>query len=55
MGIGRPEDKDNIVDYVLSPFDQEDSGLINETIEQAVRTLEAALEELYERSKSTED
>ena len=55
VGIGRPEDKDDIVDYVLSPFDQEDSGLINETIEQAVRTLEAALEELYERSKSTED
>ena len=55
VGIGRPEDKDDIVDYVLSPFDQEDSGLINETMEQAVRALEAALEELYKRSKSTED
>ena len=55
VGIGRPEDKDDIVDYVLSPFDQEDSGLINETMEQAVLTLEAALEELYKRSKSTED
>jgi PTH1 family peptidyl-tRNA hydrolase len=55
VGIGRPEDKDDIVDYVLSPFGQEDSGLINETLEQAVLTLEAALEELYKRSKSTED
>ena len=55
VGIGRPEDKDDIVDYVLSPFGQEDSGLINETMEQAVLTLEAALEELYKRSKSTED
>ncbi len=55
VGIGRPEDKDDIVDYVLSPFDEEDSGLINETIEQAVQTVEAALEELNKRSKSTED
>jgi peptidyl-tRNA hydrolase, PTH1 family len=55
VGIGRPEDKDDIVDYVLSPFDEEDSGLINETMEQAVQTVEAALEELNKRSKSTED
>ena len=55
VGIGRPEDKDDIVDYVLSPFGQEDSGLINEAMEQAVLTLEAALEEIYKRSKSTED
>jgi PTH1 family peptidyl-tRNA hydrolase len=55
VGIGRPEDKDDIVDYVLSPFAEEDSGLINETIEQAMRTVEAALQELNKRSKSTED
>ena len=55
VGIGRPEDKDDIVDYVLSPFDQKDSDLINETMEQAVQTIEAALEDLYKRSKSTED
>lgn len=54
VGIGRPEDKDDIVDYVLSPFDEEDSGLINETIEQAAQTVEAALKELNKR-KSTED
>lgn len=55
VGIGRPEDKDDIVDYVLSPFDEEDSSLINETMEQAVQTIEAALEEINKRPKSTED
>jgi peptidyl-tRNA hydrolase, PTH1 family len=54
VGIGRPEDKDGIVDYVLSPFDAEDSGLINETMEQAVQAVEATLKELNKR-KSTED
>ena len=54
VGIGRPEDKDDIVDYVLSPFDDEDSGLLNEVMEQAVQTVEAALKELN-KDKSTED
>lgn len=54
VGIGRPEDKDDIVDYVLSPFEAQDSGLINETIEQAVQAVEAALKEINKRSKSTE-
>jgi peptidyl-tRNA hydrolase, PTH1 family len=55
VGIGRPEDKDDIVDYVLSPFDKEDSGLINETIEQAVQTVEAVLEELNNLSEYWKD
>ena len=55
VGIGRPEDKDDIVDYVLSPFDEEDSGLLNKVMEQAVQTVEMALKELNKRSKSTED
>ncbi len=46
IGIGRPEDKDDIVDYVLSPFGAEDSGLLNEVIEQAVQTVEVALKEI---------
>ena len=54
VGIGRPEDKDDIVDCVLSPFDKEDSGLLNEAMEQAVQTVEAALKELN-KEKSTED
>ena len=55
VGIGRPEDKDDIVDYVLSPFDEEDSGLLNKVMEQAVQTVEVALKELNKRSKSTDD
>ena len=46
VGIGRPDDKEDIVDYVLSPFDAEDSGLLNDVIEQAVQTVEEALKEL---------
>ena len=46
IGIGRPDDKEDIVDYVLSPFDAEDSGLLNDVIEQAVQTVEEALKEL---------
>jgi peptidyl-tRNA hydrolase, PTH1 family len=49
VGIGRPEDKDDIVDYVLSLFDEEDSGQVNEVIEQAVQTVEATLKELNKR------
>jgi len=49
VGIGRPEDKDDIVDYVLSPFDEQDSGLLNEVMEQAVQTVEAALKEINKR------
>jgi peptidyl-tRNA hydrolase, PTH1 family len=45
IGIGRPEDKQDIVDYVLSPFSEEGSGQLNESIEQAVQMVEAALNE----------
>ena len=55
VGVGRPEHKEDIVDYVLSPFDKEDSGLINEAMEQAVQTVEAAIEELDKLPKFTED
>jgi PTH1 family peptidyl-tRNA hydrolase len=49
VGIGRPEDKDDIVEYVLSLFDEEDSGQVNEVIEQAMQTVEATLKELNKR------
>ena len=55
VGIGRPENKDDIVDYVLSSFDKEDSDLVSETIEQAVQTLEVVLEELNNLSKYRKD
>jgi len=46
IGIDRPEGKEDIVDYVLSPFNEEDSGQLIEIIEEAVRAVEAVLKEL---------
>lgn len=55
VGIGRPEDRDDIVDYVLSSFQEEEMQLLNEVIEQAVRAIEATLLELNNRTLQTED
>ncbi len=55
VGVGRPEDREDIVDYVLSPFSEEESGLLNEVMYTAVQTVEAALNELNKRNKPTED
>ena len=46
IGVDRPEDREDIVDYVLSPFTEEESGLLNNVINKAVQTIEAALKEL---------
>ena len=43
LGVGRPEHREDIVDYVLSPFSEEESGLLDEVIDTAVHTIEAAL------------
>ncbi len=55
VGIGRPEDKDDIVDYVLSPFDEKDLSLLNDVMEQAVQAVQAVLKKMSERSQPTED
>jgi len=55
IGIGRPEDRDDIVDYVLSSFQEEEMQLLNEVIEQAVRSVETALLELNNRILQMED
>ena len=55
VGVGRPEDQDDIVDYVLSPFLDEEMGTLNEVIEQAVRMVEATLIELSEKNNQTEE
>lgn len=55
IGIGRPEDRDDIVDYVLSPFQEEEIQLLNEVIEQAVSAVETTLLELNNRKLQTED
>ncbi len=55
IGVGRPENKEDIVDYVLSPFGEQESGLLNEVLDRAVHTIEAALKELNKRNNPTED
>jgi len=55
IGIDRPEQKDDIVDYVLSPFAEEDSSLLNEVMDKAVHTIEAALKENNKRNNPTEE
>jgi PTH1 family peptidyl-tRNA hydrolase len=55
IGVGRPEDREDIVDYVLSPFTEEESGLLNDVMNKAVQTIEAALTELNKQNNPTED
>jgi len=55
IGVGRPEHGEDIVDYVLSPFDEQESGLLNEVMDKAVHTIEAALKELNKRNNPTEE
>lgn len=50
VGIGRPEDRDDIVDYVLSSFQEEEMPILNEVIEQAVDAVETTLMELNNRT-----
>jgi len=55
IGVDRPEDREDIVDYVLSPFTEEESGLLNNTMNKAVQTIEAALKELNKQNNTTEE
>ena len=56
LGVGRPEHREEIVDYVLSPFSEEESGLLNEVMGKAVHRIEAALKELNkQRNNPTEE
>ena len=55
IGVGRPEYREDIVDYVLSPFSEQESGLLNEVMGKAVQTIEAALKERNKRNNPTEE
>ena len=55
IGVDRPEDREEIVDYVLSPFTEEESGLLNNVMNKAVQTIEAALKELNKQNNTTEE
>ena len=55
IGVDRPEDREDIVDHVLSSFTEEESSLLNDVINQAVHKIEAALKELNKRNNPTEE
>ena len=55
IGVDRPEDREDIVDYVLSSFTEEESGLLNNVMNNAVQTIEAALKEINKQNNTTEE
>ncbi len=55
LGVGRPEDRDDIVDYVLSPFLEDEWPLVNEIIEKAVERIETTLIELNHKKTQSEE
>ncbi|MCH8156579.1 MAG: aminoacyl-tRNA hydrolase [Nitrospinae bacterium] len=55
VGVGRPEDPDDIVDYVLTPFTEEETSTLNEVVEEAVRKIEGTLAEMNKRYHQTEE
>lgn len=50
VGIGRPDHRDEIVDYVLSSFDEDEIQQFNDVTEQAVGLIESTLSELSNRT-----
>lgn len=55
IGIGRPEHHEDIVDFVLSPFTQDDFPIVREVQEQAVELIETTLAEFSEKPKKSEE
>jgi len=55
VGIGRPENKDEIVDYVLSPFSEGEMTELNDTVERAVQRVEEVLVEIETHNQKTEE
>ena len=55
IGIGRPEKIEDIVDYVLSPFLENEWPLVNDILEQAVGKIEATLIKLNNKKTQSEE
>ena len=53
VGIGRPDNRNDIVDYVLTPFEEEETSQLNEVLEEAVTRIEQIMKEL--KAKSIKD
>jgi len=53
--VGRPDDPEDTVDYVLTPFTEAENQLLNEVIEEAVIKVEETLIEMNKRNNKTEE
>jgi PTH1 family peptidyl-tRNA hydrolase len=55
VGVGRPDNPADIVDYVLTPFPDSDAQLLNDVVEKAVLRVEETLAEINKRNNQTEE
>ena len=55
VGVGRPEEAEDIVDYVLTPFKEEELQLLNEVVGNAVLRIKETLVEMNKRNHLTEE
>ena len=55
VGVGRPDDQRDIVDYVLTSFAESETRLLNEVIEEAIIKVEETLMEMNKRNNKTEE
>ena len=55
VGVGRPDDTEDIVNYVLTRFTESENQLLNEVIEGAVLKVEGTLVEMNKRNNLTEE
>jgi len=55
IGVGRPDDPEDIVDYVLTSFTESETQLLNEVIEEAIIKVEETLVEMNKRNNKTEE
>ena len=55
IGVGRPNDPEDIVDYVLLPFMEVEIPQLNEIVEEAVLRIEKKIVEMNKRNNQTEE
>ena len=55
VGIDRPENPGDIVDYVLSPFLEDEWPLVNDVLEKAAEKIEITLIELNNKKTQSEE
>ena len=55
VGVGRPDDVEDIVDYVLTSFTEAENKLLNEVVEEALLKVEETLVEMNKRNNQTEE